>query len=69
LLKRITVISGFVLIALFGYLPFELAECDKMIKEHGPVFICIPVTFVAIPALAAVFLALLVVLAIARARS
>ncbi len=63
MLKRATFLTGAVLIALMGYLPFELSERDELIARHGAVFFCIPITFVAIPAVVAVFLALIIKLA------
>ncbi|WP_170480867.1 hypothetical protein [Ruegeria arenilitoris] len=60
--KKFTILSGVLLIALICYLPFELNECDEMMKEHGDVFICLPITFVAIPVFAVVFLVLLALL-------
>ena len=60
MLKNFTILTGFVLLALIGYLPFELAACDEMMKEHGAVFICLPITFLAIPVLSVTFLVLLV---------
>ncbi|MEM6934212.1 MAG: hypothetical protein AAF526_11570 [Pseudomonadota bacterium] len=56
MLNAATIIAAAVLVALLAYLPAELAECDRLVEEHGIHFICAPVTFLAIPVVAPIFL-------------
>ncbi|WP_319530435.1 hypothetical protein [uncultured Cohaesibacter sp.] len=57
---RLGLAVSFILLAFVVYLPIELRECDRLLEENGPVFICVPIGFLAIPVLV-IFIALLVI--------
>ena len=66
MIKKLGLVLFLLLLAFVAYLPFEIQECDRLVAEYGAKFFCVPIGFVALPAISTLLVVLVIVLVLRR---
>ncbi len=62
MIKKIGLVLFLLLLAFIAYLPMEIRECDHLVAEYGPKYFCVPIGYVALPAISMLLVVLVIVL-------